>query len=615
MQKALLFFVAVLALFVIAYSTTPKEGFTTLMGVNWTSMNDGTPKALYTDLPIKQPKGVAIAEAGVGNIEPSPPPASDLPAAPFSQRSKEVPNPYKDPTNEPAKYIRILAVKEDLQAFFGFTAPQLDGYGDPALQMPLTRARADMKELIDIQSVMERNPGLPSRINTKQLNDIQSNLQYLQAMVRDLQNSGALKSTSIESFADMGTLPSETPASLKELQDFQVKVVFELNQLNLAGAQDQGSLLRVATLNRIKQDVDQVIAQLQGGILAPSSVPIYSIDLQQAGAFLNQPTKNPINTGAPAAPIPTTPTLTSDKPASLKELQEFQVKVVVEIQRLSASGTSDPVVVARLAVLQKIKQDVDQVIQKLQTGEITPETVPILKADIERAFPILGNPNAPLPTILQKADLPAQLSSLFPGGLSPMDTEQMKQINNIVSGYAKKFMDGASWQVSLKYDNPDIEKIRLKTAEQTAKLIDLAKGLSVSANQGGLPGVAPSANPPLQAVDARAQMTAGADMKSNQTNAAYDRGLPGLSTSRNLPLPPPATLDWKQRNKEIVQQIRRRGMDPLTFGALPDDAEVSQNFSWRGHTQMMCTRLNQTADPGLAVSVGCPPQSWEGWRT
>jgi hypothetical protein len=473
-----------------------------------------------------------------------------------------------------------------------------------------------MKELIDIQSVMERNPGLPSRINTKQLNDIQSNLQYLQAMVRDLQNSGALKPTTIESFADMGPLPSETPASLKELQDFQVKVVFELNNLNLGGAQDQASLLRVATLNRIKQDVDQVIAQVQGGILAPSSIPIFSVDLQQAGAFLGQPAKrSPINTGTPSAPVPTDTTLTSDKPASLKQLQEFQVKVVVEIERLSASGTSDPIVKARLAVLQKIKQDVDQVIQKLQSGEITPATVPILQADVERAFPILGNPTAPLPTILKKADLPAQLSSLFPGGLSPRDDEQMKQINNIVSGYAKKFMDGASWQVSLKYDNPDIEKIRLKTAEQTAKLVDLAKELGVSANQGGLPGVAPSANPPLQAQDARAQATAPANMRQAETNAAFDRGLPGLSTSRNLPLPPPATLDWKQRNREIVQQIRRRGMDPITFGAMPDDAEVSKNFSWRGHTQMMCSRLNQTADPGLAVSVGCPPQGWEGWRT
>jgi hypothetical protein len=369
-------------------------------------------------------------------------------------------------------------------------------------------------------------------------------------------------------------------------------------------------------LNRIKQDVDQVIAQLQGGLFPQSDSPIYSVDIKQAGLFLGQPgAKSPINTGAPSKPIPKTTTLTSDKPASLKQLQEFQVKVVVELQRLSASGTSDPVIKARTTVLQKIKTDIDQVIQKLQTGEITPETVPIMKADIERAFPILGNPTAPLPTLLKKADLPPQLSSLFPGGLSPKDSEQMQQINNIVSGYGKKLMDGASWQISLKYDNPDIEKIRLKTAQQTAKLVTLAKDLGVSANQGGLPGIAPSANPPLQAQDAKAQASAPADMKRGQTNAAFESGLPGCSNSRSLPLPPPATLDWQQRNKEIVQQIKRRGLDPLTFGAMDDDVEVSKSFSWRGHTQMMCSRLNQTADPGLAVSVGCPPQGWEGWRT
>ena len=195
MQKALIFLVVLLVVLALVYVRPSKEGFQTLMGVDWTSMNEGTPAALYTKLPINEPKMVNITEAGVGNIQPSPPPPSDLPAAPYEQRAKENPNPYRNPTNEPAKYIRLLGVKEDLQAFFGFQAGELETSSDPSIQIPLTRARADMGELIDVQSVMERNPGLPSRITVKQLDDIQSNLNYLRAVLNDLVKSGAIQMT------------------------------------------------------------------------------------------------------------------------------------------------------------------------------------------------------------------------------------------------------------------------------------------------------------------------------------------------------------------------------------------------------------------------------------
>jgi hypothetical protein len=617
MQKALLFFLAVVTVVAIAYSQQQtKEGFQTLMGVNWTSMNEGTPVACYTSLPVQQPKVVDIAEAGVGNIQPSPPPAADIPTAPFGQRSKEVPNPYKDPSQEPAKYIRLLGVKEDLQAFFGFEAPLLEQRSDPSIQIPLTRARADMGELIDVQSVMERNPGLASRINNKQLNDISANLRYLRAMLRDLENSGAIQQQALEGFSDMA-LPSEKPATLKELQEFQVKIVMEINKLGGTSTLDKAAQLRIVTLNRIKQDIDQVIAQLQSGTM--SSSPILSADLQLGSVFLGKTSSRfPINSG-PAQPLPTGPTLGSEKPANLKQLQEFQVKVVVEIQRLSASGTSDPVILARLNVLQKIKTDIDSVIEKLQTGQLTPETVPILAVDLERAFPILGNPTAPLPQLTKKLDLPPALSSLFPGGLSPQTVEQMKQVNNIASGYMRKFFDGASWAISLKYDNPDIERIRYRTAQENAKLFKMTQAAASAAvnpdGVEGLPGVAPSARPALQAQDAQGAVQGPAALTVYPTQRGFDAGLPGVSTSRQLADPPPARLDWKQRNKEIVQQIKQRGYNPLLFGAMPEDAVVSQEFSWRGHTQMMCMRLNTTTDPGLAASVGCPPKNWAGWTS
>jgi hypothetical protein len=501
MHKALIFFLAVgLILWIVM--ATPKEHFTNLMGVNWTSINDGTPPALYTDLPIKQPKTVAIAEAGVGNIQPSPPSPATLPSAPFSQRSKETPTPYRDPTNEPANYARILQVKEDLQAFFGFQAQMLETTSDPSIQIPLTRARADMKDLIDVQSVMERNPGLQSRITLKQLDDIQSNLGYLRAILHDLESSGAIQPQSIEAFTNPS--PSETGPR-----------------------------------------------------------------------------------------------------ATLKQLQEFQVKVVVETKRLEASGTTDPVIQGRLNTLQKIKDEVDQVIQQLQSGAITPETVPIFASDIEKSLPALGKPSDPLPRLLRTTGLPAAIANLFPGGLSSKDTEQAKQINNIVKGYMKNIFEGASWgvNVSLQYDNPNVLEARRQIAEAESKQTT------------GIPGVIPaSLGPQPQGAEIQTNLVAPAIATQIQTDASYDLGLPGLANSRILPPPKSGHLDWKRRVDQIKEQVRRRGLDPKDFGALPDNAVVSQDYSWRGHAQMMCMRLNSTMDPGLATTVGCPSQDWPGWK-
>jgi hypothetical protein len=516
MQKAIFFLVAVALLAIIVFSK-PKEGFTNLMGVNWTSMNEGTPAALYSKLPIKQPKVVDLAEVGIGNVQPSPPAAGTLPSAPAPQRSKETPNPYRDPTLEPAKYIQLLGVKEDLQAFFGFQAFMLEQQNDPAITIPLTRARADMSELINVASVMERNPGLPSRINNKQLDDIRANLAYLRDVLHDLEASGAIQPQALEGFEDppVGSSPSSSLS---------------------------------------------------------------------------------------APPI--------EKRATLEELQEFQVRVVVEITRLEASGTSDPVIQGRLNTLNRIKDDVDQVIAQLQNGTLTPETTPIMASDIEKAFKILGKPSDPLPQILREADLPPAIANLFPGGLSPRDTEQAQQINNIVKGYMNNLFEGASWGVNLmfKYDNPTIAKLNAKVAE--AQVQAQAQPQATL----GLPGASAEASTQIVGTNPNTNLVAPADLAFDRTTATYDSGIPGLSISRTLPEPNVGKLDWKQRSQQIKEQIRLRGLNPADFGALPDNANVSNEFSWRGYAQMMCMRLNATTDPGLAQTCGCPPQGWKGWR-
>ena len=99
-----------------------------------------------------------------------------------------------------------------------------------------------------------------------------------------------------------------------------------------------------------------------------------------------------------------------------------------------------------------------------------------------------------------------------------------------------------------------------------------------------------------------------------RTDTTFDSGLPGSSVSRSFPDVRSGSLDWKVRSQQIKEQVRRQGVDPLVFGALPDDAIVGDDFSWRGYTNMFCTRLNANTDPGFAETCGCPPQNWVGWR-
>jgi len=635
MQKALVFFLAVLALAAIVYGSPKTEPFQNLMGVNWTSMNDGTPAALYTKLPIQQPKGVAVAEAGVGNIQPSPPPPSDLPTAPAGLRSKETPNPYRDPTMEPAKYIRILAVKEDLQAFFGFQAQALETRSDPAIQIPLNRARADMKELIDTQSVMERNPGIQSRITQKHLDDIQSNLRYLRAMLHDLEASGAIQQTAFEGFEDSSAKDPFIQKSNEVIKTYQLLQQALSTMIPPQPTQVffKNAAKGVDIPTYITSQISNVLGEQQrySENPSPTKFPMYAKLLnrdyiQEVNAAINSPVMpRTSKLIPPVVSLELTPTLSlpslfgtnssptvegfegDDEPrATLKQLQEFQVKIVVEIQRLNASGTSDPVIKGRLNVLDRIKNEVDDVITKIESGFYTPETVPIFASDIKKALPVLGNTSAPVPQLLQKTGLPPAIASLLPNGGSPRDNEMAAQINNVVKGYMTNLFEGVSWGLNLnvKYDNPNIVKLQAETAEANAKLAGTPST--------GLPGVRGTGT--YSGAETGKTLYQSDTSNKVQTKVSYDYGLPGSSTERNYPQPKAGGLDWEEKSKQIREQIRRRGMNPVQFGALPEGATVSSDFSWRGYTRMICSRLNASMDPGLGVTVGCPPENWPGWK-
>jgi hypothetical protein len=168
-----------------------------------------------------------------------------------------------------------------------------------------------------------------------------------------------------------------------------------------------------------------------------------------------------------------------------------------------------------------------------------------------------------------------------------------------------QIFEGASWGVQLgvnvNYDSPRAVEIAKHQPANQIQFYD----------DSGLPGV----NSKKREEDEQQSYSYQASHAPHVMTGSisFDTGLPGTS-DRVLPTAQSGILDWKERAKQITQQIKKRGVDPTLYGALPENAEVSPEFQWKGYTKMLCSRTLANADPGFSQSVGCPPPEWIGWR-
>jgi hypothetical protein len=270
--------------------------------------------------------------------------------------------------------------------------------------------------------------------------------------------------------------------------------------------------------------------------------------------------------------------------ATLKELEDFLAKLQGEILRLSASGTTDPVVQKRVSLLTNMRQDISQIIEQLKSKKMLPDEVPILSSDLAKAFPILGKPSEPLPQLLEGLQLPAGLANALPSNLQN-DPTTTREISKLMDKYADKIVNGISATFQVSYHPPKrTEKVR--RAESRV-------------DQTGFPSMV--------------------DLDNISQSKFMPREIGYPITDRLAPLPRdagrgPSQFDWKERAHQIEGQIRKRGLRPDDFGLMPTDTKVSNDFSWKGYAKMMCTRLQATMDPALPETCGCPPMDWKGWR-
>ena len=289
-------FIALCTLLVIVYCMTDRtEAFQSTPLSTKPVIKDTIPSTPYpSSIPVK---GNIDRSFNPDTVQPYSMPG-ELPVAGYEQIGAMSPLPYQDTALIKANRQQLVSLLEMIKGFLAFEAQEISEKSDPSIQLPLQTARSDFHVLQREVDVQNRNPGVQSTLTLTNINEMSSNLAYLQQKVRLTGANGA------------GTLQGP------------------INEFGAEGFQTQTNVA-----------------------------------------------KGPI--------------------ATKKDLQEFVGKIQGEILRLSASGTNDPIMVARVKGLTDMKTSIQQLIDQLTTGIIKESEVPVLKSDIQNALPILGKPNEP----------------------------------------------------------------------------------------------------------------------------------------------------------------------------------------------------------------------------
>jgi len=285
----------------------------------------------------------------------------------------------------------------------------------------------------------------------------------------------------------------------------------------------------------------------------------------------------------------------SKAPATLAELSQFSTRIQTAIVQLTAAGTTDPVVQTRVGNLTVMKREVDAIISKLNSGQLKAGEVPILGSDVQKSLPNLGNPQSPLLPILSHIATKGTLSD---------------SMAKTLGSYAKTFLDNATAEVSfnVKYNGENQQDMNDTLSSEFASR-------KSSLTQTGFPSpydlnqvaAAPSLNSILsgpRVTDRWAQ-----DPRAEGRTPATGDPLGNYTNTVNA-----GTFDWRNRCSTIVEQIKKRGLNPNDYGVLPEGTTPGPAFSWKGHTKMICTRLQAVHLNQMNEMCGCPPANWKGWN-
>ena len=238
------------------------------------------PAAVRMPATVRMPTTVPVSPVLTDPVEPSSLPGS-LPVAPYQQIASMSPLPYQDTTQIKANRQQLVSLLEMLKGFLAFEAQQLSERSDPTIQLPLQTARSDFQELQSQISVLNRNPGIQPTITMKHMNDMSSNVAFLQNQVRLIGAAGTLQGP-INEFSEGFTDPPATTtrrATVTQLNEAISAIEGEVTRLSASGTTDTLIQRRVANLTRIKLDIKTIVDSVTAKRITASEIPIKAADL------------------------------------------------------------------------------------------------------------------------------------------------------------------------------------------------------------------------------------------------------------------------------------------------------------------------------------------------
>lgn len=246
---------------------------------------------LVTPKPGPPPQPIGAGE----KVQPYNPPSAEILVAPYGETSDVTSRPFQDPALDKAPYDRIYQLLQDMNAFHDFEVEKLQDKSDPQIALPLSTFRGDRQRIMDEVAFLNRNPGLQSTLTISDIQGVRVNLTYLQKKARAIED-GTIDASAvqIEGFEDASGTIIPPKATLAELKDANLRVAAEVARLQASGTTDPVFQARINTLNKIAQQLQTMINQLNAKTLLPADVPVTSKELQDFLPALGDPSK-PIN--------------------------------------------------------------------------------------------------------------------------------------------------------------------------------------------------------------------------------------------------------------------------------------------------------------------------------
>ena len=290
-----------------------------------------------------------------------------------------------------------------------------------------------------------------------------------------------------------------------------------------------------------------------------------------------------------------TPTTKSTSPnVSLSDLNNLISRINDAINSLSSSGTTDPVVLARVNSLQQIKSKIQSIINEVNGGARAEADIPITKDAYNNFLKVITNTESPLPTITT--------------------TNKENIVSDLVNKYTDVLFKGLSWNVNidLTYHSEADQNI----ANTLANSINNNKNMNATTmNAINTSNIMPYSTSLLD--NSIVNPLPISNTITNTTNdfTQLNNQYFGSNSSNSAISTKPKKFDWHERANFICDSIQKRGLNPGDFGCLKSSDYVGDDFSWRGYSKMICSRLGTSYDTGLPEVCGCPSFTLHGWRS